>query len=100
MPTFVLNYRTRTTFDPTPETTAAWMSWFDGIKDQIVDMGKPVVETTSLGDCDPTQTRIGGYSVVRADDLESAVAIAKGCPVLGRNGGVEIGLLAEIPTAS
>jgi len=100
MPAFVLNYRTRTAFDPTPETTAAWMSWFEDIKDQILDMGKPVVETTALGDCDPEQTRIGGYSVVRADDLEAAVAIAKGCPVLDRDGGVEIGLLAEIPTAS
>ena len=31
-----------------------------------------------------------GYSVVSADSLNSAVALAKGCPVLGIGGAVDV----------
>lgn len=97
MPNFVFSYRNPKGYIPTAETRAAWMSWFDGMGDQLVELGRPVFERTSIGDCDPDRTELGGYSVVQADDFESALAIAKGCPYLDRSGGVEVGLLAEIP---
>ena len=33
---------------------------------------------------------IGGYIVIEADDYDSAVAIAKGCPILENGGAVEV----------
>jgi hypothetical protein len=33
-------------------------------------------------------------------DLDAAVAIAKGCPHLDRNGGAEVGQLGEVPGTS
>jgi hypothetical protein len=35
--------------------------------------------------------------VIRAEDLEAATAIAKGCPNLELGGGIEVGQLTEIP---
>jgi hypothetical protein len=99
MPTYIFTYRTTTEFAPTPETTAAWMAWFDGMGDQLVELGKPAIGATAIGNCRTGETELGGYSLVRADDLEAAVSVAKGCPQLDRNGGVEIAELGEVPDA-
>jgi len=37
-----------------------------------------------------TATTLGGYSLIRAASLDAAVALAKGCPMLGDGGAVEI----------
>jgi hypothetical protein len=58
-------------------------------------MGRP--ETMApLGDLGD-DTKLGGYSIVTADDLEAALALARGCPILRESGGVEVGVLASIP---
>jgi hypothetical protein len=97
MPNFVFSYRNPKGYVPSTESRAAWMSWFDGMGDHLVELGRPVFERTAIGDCSPTHTELGGYSVIQAEDFDAALAIAKGCPYLDRDGGVEIGLLAEIP---
>lgn len=100
MPTFVFTYRTTRPASgdagPTPEALEAWRSWFAGIGDHVAEMGKPVFESTSVGATDSSSTSLGGYSVISADDLEAAVTLAKGCPVLGYGGGVEIGQLGDM----
>jgi hypothetical protein len=100
MPNFVFTYRTPTGYQPTAEGGAAWYAWFDSMGDHLVELGKPVIEATALGNHDSARTQLGGFSVISADDLESAVAIAKGCPTLDRDGGVEVGLLGEVPPAA
>jgi YCII-related domain len=97
MPTFVLSYRNPVGYAPSQESTAAWMAWFDAIGEQMVDRGRPVVDRTSLGNCAPDSTQLGGYTLISADDLDGALAIAKGCPHLDRGGGVEVGQLGEVP---
>lgn len=97
MATFVLTYRRMPGYRSTPESMAAWMAWFEATGDDVVEMGRPVVEQRSVGVCSEA-TELGGYSVVRAPDLDAALSLAKGCPVLGWGGGVEIGLLGEVPT--
>ena len=37
------------------------------------------------------QNPISGYSLIKANDLESAVKLAGGCPVLSGGGSVEVG---------
>jgi hypothetical protein len=39
---------------------------------------------------------LGGYTLVTADDLEAAVALAKGHPLLRQGGGVEVGELTVL----
>jgi hypothetical protein len=98
MPTFVLSYRNVHGTTRTPESGMAWMAWFRGMGDQLADLGKPAVERAALGNCGPG-TELSGYSLITAADLESAVAVAKGCPSLDAGGGVEVGLLGEVPSA-
>jgi hypothetical protein len=97
MPTFALVYRGPVGYAPTPETTAAWQAWFAGMGDQLVDLGKPAVARAVVGNCDPASTELDGYSLISAETLEAAMAVAKGCPHLDRSGGVEIGQLGEVP---
>jgi hypothetical protein len=96
MPMFVLTYRSRPGYTPTPQTQAAWHAWFGSMGDQLADMGKPVIAQAAVGNCSRESTELGGYSLVQADDLEAATAIAKGCPHLEHSGGVEVGQLGEI----
>jgi len=98
MPMFVLAYRNRPGYTPTPQTQAAWHAWFGSMGDQLADMGKPVIAAAALGNCSRESTEMGGYSLIEADVLEAATAIAKGCPHLDNSGGVEIGLLGEVPS--
>jgi hypothetical protein len=97
MSTYILSYRSPAGYEPTAESTATWMAWFDSMGDQLVDLGKPTLPGTTIGNCSPGATRLGGYSLIQADDLEAAVAVAKGCPQLDHNGGVEIAELGQVP---
>jgi hypothetical protein len=40
-------------------------------------------------------TRLGGYSLVTAEDIDGAAALAEGCPALRLGGGVEIGAVPQ-----
>jgi hypothetical protein len=96
MPTFVFSYRMPA--DSVPggaDTRAAWADWFDGIGGSLSDRGNPVFESTEVGNCGQ-RTRLGGYTFVHAEDLESAVALAKGSPALQAGGGVEVGAVTVL----
>ncbi len=82
-----------------PKNVAAWKAWFESMGANRVDPGSAVIETSSLGNL-REGTRIGGYQVVTADDLDAALAAAKGCPSLGLGGGIEVGLIAIPPSAT
>ncbi len=97
MPDFVLTYRIPKGYTRTDETVTAWYGWFEGMGSQLVDLGRPVIVRTSIGESSPQRTDLGGYSIVSAEDLEGALAIAKGCPSLDFGGGVEVGLLGAVP---
>jgi YCII-related domain len=97
MPDFVFAYRNQVGYAPTPETRDAWTAWFDGMGEQLADLGKPAVARATLGNCSTDHTELGGYSLIRADDLDAAMAIAKGCPHLERGGGIEVGQLGDVP---
>ena len=99
MPNFVFTYRQSPSYDRTPESTAAWLSWFEGMTGHVADIGQPAAETASVGNCGPG-TRLGGYSLISAADLDEALALARGCPNLTRDGGVEVAQLTEVPAAA
>jgi hypothetical protein len=96
MPTFVFTYRMPTGYVPGgPDTMAAWEAWFDSMGQSLSDRGNPVFESSELGSCGEG-TRLGCYSFVTADDLESAVALAKESPALRAGGGVEVGVITVL----
>jgi hypothetical protein len=96
MPSFVFTYRLTPGYTRTADSAEAWRSWFDGMDGHVADIGKPGLEAAALGNCGPG-TQLGGYSLINAADLDEALALAKGCPSLNRDGGVEVAQLGEVP---
>jgi hypothetical protein len=100
MSKYVFSYRNPKGLDAMarPEDLAAWSTFLnDVIAPNVVDPGWPVCEpATVLGEAG-SRTRLGGYSIVDSDDLETAVSMARQCPTLAVGGGVEVGVLADLP---
>ena len=94
MPKFLFSYRVPKDYQPGAESGPAWEAWFESLGTSRIDTGHAVVATQSLGELG-AHTRLGGYSVVTADDIEGAAALAQGCPALHFGGGIEIGAVPE-----
>ena len=94
MPRFLFSYRVPKDYQPSAETGKAWEAWFESLGSSRVDPGHGVLATRTLGNLD-AGTRLGGYSVVTAEDLDGAAALAEGCPALRLGGGMEIGAVPE-----
>jgi len=96
MATFLFTYRAPAERrPPTPEGMAAWNAWFESLGGSVKDIGNPVFEATALGSVGANNP-LSGYSLITADDLESAVQLAKGCPMLEAGGGIEVGVVTEM----
>lgn len=71
----------------------AWMAWFGTLGDAVVDPGNPIGASAAVasdGSVVAATAGVTGYSVVKADSLDAAIEMAKGCPHLAANGGVEV----------
>ena len=84
----------------TPEEGAkameSWNAWFASLGDAVVDGGNPVGQVRTIGNngtvSNGALNPATGYSVIKADSLDAAVALAKGCPILnGGLGSIEVG---------
>ena len=70
---------------------AAWGEWFQQLGGALVDGGNPASATKTIaanGSVSDDPNGPSGYSILKADSLDAAVALAKGCPVL--HGGASI----------
>ena len=64
----------------------AWTDWYDELGARIVDRGNPMAVKKQIapdGSVSDDSGTMNGYIIIRADSLDEAVALAKGCPVLG-----------------
>ena len=69
----------------------AWDIWFGELGDSLVDGGNPASATKTIaadGSVSDDPSGPSGYSILKADSLDAAVELAKGCPV--RSGGAAI----------
>jgi len=67
------------------QVMAAWTSWFGELGNALVDGGNPISQTKAIspdGSVMDATSAPSGYSIIKADDLDAAVALSKGCPVL------------------
>jgi hypothetical protein len=95
MDKYVFSYRVPSDYKPGAETVAEWQAWFGGLGSALVEVGNAVTDYASLGEVGGSGSRMVGYSVVSAEDMDSALALAKDCPALGVGGGVEVGPVME-----
>lgn len=73
----------------------AWGAWFGSMGDAVVDGGNPVGAAMTVASDGSTAEGGGanpatGYSIIQADSLSAATELAKGCPVLGAGGSIEV----------
>jgi hypothetical protein len=106
MKEFMLVYRNAASGDikPTPEQVQAvekqWSDWFESIAAQgkLESCNRPGSEGKTLksgnvvtdGPYAEIKEILLGVSIVRAESIDDAVEIAKGCPVLRVGGNVEV----------
>ncbi len=75
----------------------AWTDWMEGLSSLLVDGGNPtsgqaktIASDGNVSDGSSGLAMISGYSVIKADSFDEAVAKAKGCPVLQSGGKVVV----------
>ena len=98
-------------FKPTPEQIRAsiseWQDWIGGIAAQGKFVGTnrlgfegKVLNANGVvtdGPYAEVKEIVGGYIIVKADNIDEAMELAKGCPVLGVGGKVEVRDVMQIP---
>ena len=79
-----------------------WMAWFKDMteKGHVKNQGQPLERAGKLvkgsqkavvdGPFAEAKDVIGGYSIIEAKDLNEAVELSKGCPILEVEGAVEV----------
>ena len=106
MSDFAFLYRGRGNAPVSPEQRQQqmekWMAWFKelGASGHLKDIGHPLEaggkvvngnqKTVRDGPFAETKDIIGGFSLVDAADLDQAVELSKGCPILEAGGSVEV----------
>ena len=99
MADFVLIYRgggMPETPEEQKQVMDAWTEWFGQLGGALKDGGNPFtpVSKTIVADGSVSDTSGGspatGYSIITADSLDAALALAKGCPVFLGGASLEI----------
>ena len=89
MPEYIIAYHGRNEPE-SPEDgakgMAKWQAWIGGLGDAIVNPGTPlgknrIVSSSSVSD-DGGPDPLTGYTIVKADDMDAALEMAKACPFL------------------
>lgn len=79
---------------------AAWGAWFGKIGPALADPGNPVGLSKTVSASGVAEgggpNPLSGYTVVNADDIDAACAMAKGCPIIDDGGSVEVAEIHEI----
>jgi len=101
--TFLFRGRDRTQSpEQMQKTMHKWVAWFKELdaKGQIKYPGNPLQDTGKVvrgkqktvhdGPYAEAKDLVNGYMQVDADDIEHAVELAKGCPILEVGGSVEV----------
>ena len=81
---------------------AEYMEWLSSLGDAAVSPANPLKNTHVI---DPnglvtagSSSTMSGYTIIEADSMEAALALAKSCPFLHIGGSLEVSELAEMPS--
>ena len=105
MPNFLFVYHGGSapkTKEAQEKAMAAWGAWFGSMGKAVINGGNPVgkswtVKSNGSVANDGGANPVSGYSVIEAKSYDEAVAMAKGCPMLGDGGGsVEVAQVLDM----
>lgn len=78
-----------------------WKAWIEGLGDSIVNPGTPlpVSKTVTSGAVqdDTNPDSMNGFAVIKAEDIDAAVIIAKSDPFLETGGRIRVSQMMEMP---
>ncbi len=94
MPNYMITYRGQAK-PATPDEGMAhmgkWKAWVSGLDDAVINAGTPLKGATIITSDGvsnkPNPNAMGGYMIIRADDMEAAQKIAQSDPYLDMIGG-------------
>ena len=79
---------------------AQWKAWIGGLGDAVVNPATPLgkSKTVSSGGVsdDGGSNPLMGFSIVKADSMDAALEMAKGCPHLELGGTLEVAEVMEM----
>ena len=103
MPNYILAYHGGKSPESPEEGAkqmAKWKAWVGGLGEAAVNPGTPlgkskIVSSGSVSD-DGGSNPMSGFSVVKADNMDAALEMAKGCPFLDIGGTIEVAEMKEM----
>jgi hypothetical protein len=102
MPKFIIAYHGGTKPATQEEGMAQmqnWKSWIADLGDAVINPGTPLgnSKTVTANGTEDAKNAMNGYMIVKADDLEAAIKIAKSDPFLQmESASVEIAQIVEM----
>ena len=96
MPKFVFTYHGgQDTSSDQGAVMQAWRAFFGSLGDAVVDAGNPYAATKTINSSGNINDETGpdtatGYSIVEADDFDTALKLTEACPALANGGTVHI----------
>ena len=73
-----------------------WMAWYEKLGSAVVDQGNPFTPLAKSIHPDgtvregPVGAMASGYSILKANSLDEAIVMAKGCPMLEGGGTISV----------
>ena len=76
-----------------------WMAWMEKCGDRLVDKGAPLGngQKVTSGGSSPSESKVIGYSILQAEDMEAAKKMLDGHRHLGWAEGCEIEVYEAMP---
>jgi hypothetical protein len=102
MPTYLVTYHGNGGAPPSPPPTpeareqvmAAFAAWVASVGDAMIDPGAPLAGSKSVSSAGsedgPASGPIGGYTLLRAADLDTAVKLVTQHPFISRGGTLQV----------
>jgi hypothetical protein len=80
---------------------AKYMEWLSSLGDAAVSPANPLKDTSTVNPDGSVSSggvsTMSGYTIVEADSMEAALAMARACPFLDIGGSLEVSELMEMP---
>ncbi len=80
---------------------AKYMEWIASLGDFVISPANPLMNTHTVNSdgtvSESGKTTMSGYTIIAANSMDEALAVAKSCPFLEIGGSLEVSELMQMP---